>query len=194
MGLISDIKTIKRKDPSARHFLEILLTYNGMHAIWIYRITHVLWKLKLKLIARLLSAIARAFTGVEIHPAATIGKNFVIDHGTGVVIGETTQIGDDVLIYHGVTLGGTGNERGHKRHPSICTGAMIASGAKVLGDIKVGSYSKIGANAVVLSDVPDYATAVGIPARIIQADKTDSTLCSLQYKTNNNSKQKDQPS
>ncbi len=182
MGMISDIKTIKRKDPSARHWLEIILTYNGMHAIWVYRITHILWVMKLKLIARVLSIFTRFLTGVEIHPAATIGKNVVIDHGTGVVIGETSIIADDVLIYHGVTLGGTGNERGEKRHPTICSGAMLASGAKVLGDIKVGSYSKIGANAVVLQDVPDFATAVGIPARIIRNEDSTDEVCSLYYK------------
>ncbi|MFP4077941.1 MAG: serine O-acetyltransferase [Candidatus Izemoplasmataceae bacterium] len=182
MGLISDIKTIKRKDPAARHFLEILLTYNGMHAVWLYRFTHVLWILKLKLIARLLSNIGRVLTGVEIHPAAKLGKNVVIDHGTGVVIGETSIIANDVLIYHGVTLGGTGNERHHKRHPTVCTGAMLAAGAKILGDIKVGAYSKVGANAVVLRDVPDYATAVGIPARIISSSESDMTVCSLNLK------------
>jgi serine O-acetyltransferase len=185
MGLISDIKTIKRKDPAARHFLEILLTYNGMHAVWIYRLTHVLWIIKLKLIARLIAGIARVLTGVEIHPAAKLGKNVVIDHGTGVVIGETSIIADDVLIYHGVTLGGTGNEGSKKRHPTICTGAMIAAGAKILGDIHVGAYSKVGANAVVLKDVPDYATAVGIPARIIKGKDSDETVCSLELKKEN---------
>jgi serine O-acetyltransferase len=179
MGFISDIKTIKRKDPAARHWLEILLTYNGMHAVWIYRFTHLLWVLRLKLIARIISVFARFLTGVEIHPAARIGKNFVIDHGTGVVIGETTEIADDVLIYHGVTLGGTGNEKGKKRHPTICTGAMIASGAKILGNIKVGAFSKVGANAVVLRNVPDFSTAVGIPARIIPNEKSSELVCSL---------------
>ena len=182
MGVISDIKTIKRKDPAARHALEIILTYNGMHAIWVYRVAHRLWRLRLKLIARLLSAFARLFTGVEIHPAAFIGKNVVIDHGTGVVIGETAMIADDVLIYHGVTLGGTGNERGEKRHPTICTGAMIAAGAKILGDIKVGMYAKVGANAVVLRDIPDFSTAVGMPARIIPNEKSSGAVCSLHTK------------
>ena len=180
--MISDIKAIKRKDPAARHWLEIILTYNGMHAIWIYRITHFLWLIKLRLIARLLSSLARFLTGVEIHPAATIGKNVVIDHGTGVVIGESTIIANDVLIYHGVTLGGTGNERGQKRHPTICTGAMIAAGAKILGNIKIGAYAKIGANAVVLRDVPDYSTAVGIPARIIPNEYSSGKVCSLSDK------------
>ena len=179
MGIISDVRTIKRKDPAARHWLDILLTYSGMHAVWLYCITHVLWIIKLKLLARIISALARFLTGVEIHPAAKIGKNFVIDHGMGVVIGETAQIADDVLIYHGVTLGGTGNEKGIKRHPTVCTGAMIASGAKILGNIKVGSYSKVGSNAVVLRDVPDFSTAVGIPARIIPNEKTTDAVCSL---------------
>ncbi len=182
MGLISDIKTIKRKDPAARHFLEIIITYNGMHAVWLYRFTHLLWILRLKLVARLIASVTRVLTGVEIHPAAKLGKNVVIDHGTGVVIGETSVIADDVLIYHGVTLGGTGNEASQKRHPTICTGAMLAAGAKILGDIHVGAYSKVGANAVVLKDVPDFATAVGIPARIIPGEDSDETVCSLELK------------
>ncbi len=191
MGLISDIKTIKRKDPATRHALEIILTYSGMHAIWTYRLAHLFWRGRLKLIARLLSSIARIITGVEIHPAARIGKNVVIDHGTGVVIGETAMIADDVLIYHGVTLGGTGNERGEKRHPTVCTGAMIAAGAKILGDIKVGMYAKVGANAVVLRDVPDFSTAVGIPARIIPNEKSSGAVCSLYSKA---SEKKDESS
>ncbi len=182
MGLIRDIKAVKRKDPSARYALDIILTNNGMHAIWMYRLTRMLWKIKLKLIARIISTLARFLTGVEIHPGAYIGKGVVIDHGTGVVIGETAQVGDNVLIYHGVTLGGTGNEKGTKRHATVCNDAMIAAGAKVLGDIKVGTGAKIGANAVVLSDVPDYATAVGIPARIIQKENTSHSVCSLAHK------------
>ncbi len=182
MGLISDIKTVKRKDPAARHALEIIITHTGMHAVWLYRVSHFFWRIRLKLIARMISVFTRFLTGVEIHPAASIGKNFVIDHGTGVVIGETVEIGDDVLIYHGVTLGGTGNESGIKRHPSVCTGAMIAAGAKILGNIKVGSYSKVGANAVVLTDVPDFSTAVGIPARIIPNEHVTGAVCSLTSK------------
>ncbi len=182
MGVISDIKTIKKRDPAARHWLEIVLTYNGMHAIWIYRLTHLLWILRLKLIAKIVAAFARFLTGVEIHPAARIGKNVVIDHGTGIVIGETVEIADNVLLYHGVTLGGTGNESGLKRHPTVCTGAMIAAGAKVLGNIKVGAYAKVGANAVVLKDVPDYSTAVGMPARIIPNENSTDAVCSLANK------------
>lgn len=182
MGVIQDIKTIKEKDPAARHFLEIILTSQGLHAIWTYRVAHVFWKMKLKMLARILSGMARFFTGVEIHPGATIGKRFMIDHGTGVVIGETTVIGDDVLIYHQVTLGGTGNDSSEKRHPSICDHVMIAAGAKVLGNIRVGLGAKIGANAVVLKDVPPYTTAVGLPARFIQNEVLNKEECSLANK------------
>jgi len=181
MGLRSDIKTIKKKDPSARSTLEILLTYSGMHAVWNYRVAHFFWKIKLKLLARIISNIGRIITGVEIHPGATIGKNFVIDHGVGTVIGETSRIGNNVLIFHQVTLGGTGNESKTRRHPTVCHGAMIAAGAKILGDIKVGTYSRIGANAVVLKDVPDYSTAVGIPARIIPNTSSNNEVCTLKY-------------
>lgn len=179
MGIRSDIKTLKRKDPAARHTLDILLTHSGLHAVWYYRIAHFFWTIKLKMIARIISNIARFFTGVEIHPAAQIGKNFIIDHGTGVVIGETTRIGDNVLLYHGVTLGGTGNSSGTKRHPSICDDVMIAAGAKILGDIFIGKGAKVGANAVVLKDVPAGATAVGMPARIIQGETLTEEDCSL---------------
>lgn len=184
MGIRSDILAIKRRDPAARHALEIILTYNGMHAVWTYRVTHLLWKMHLKMLARVLSSVARFFTGVDIHPGATIGKNLVIDHGSGVVIGETSIIGRDVLIYHQVTLGGTGNESGSKRHPTICDCVMIATGAKILGDIKIGTMAKIGANAVVLKDVPPGATAVGMPARIIENDKVNIENCSLITKEN----------
>lgn len=182
MGMISDIKTLKQKDPAARHTLDIILTHSGLHAVWYYRVAHFFWTIHLKLIARIISNVARFLTGVEIHPGATIGKNFIIDHGTGVVIGETTVIGKNVLIYHGVTLGGTGNDCHVKRHPSICDEVMIAAGAKILGNIQVGYKAKIGANAVVLKDVPPYATAVGIPARIIQKEDASHmtiTDCSL---------------
>ena len=179
LGIRSDIKAIKEKDPAARHTLEILLTYSGMHAVWIYRVAHLFWKLRLKLISKIIMNIGKFLTGVEIHPAAKIGKNLVIDHGVGVVIGETAIIGDNVLLYHQVTLGGTGNETGTKRHPTICDNAMIAAGAKILGDIHIGNGAKVGANAVVLKDVPPGATAVGIPARIIfNGDVTDEN-CSL---------------
>lgn len=179
MGIISDIRTLKHKDPAARHALDILLTHNGLHAVWNYRIAHFLWKIKLKMIARIVSNLGRFFHGTDIHPGATIGKNFIIDHGTGVVIGETSVIGNNVLMYHGVTLGGTGNHSGEKRHPSVCDDVMIAAGAKILGDIKVGYSAKIGANAVVLKDVPPYATAVGMPARIIESKEVSEVDCSL---------------
>lgn len=182
MHIIEDIKTIKEKDPAARHALEILLTSQGLHAIWMYRIAHFFWKLKLKMLARIISGVSRFLTGIEIHPGATIGRRFMIDHGTGVVIGETTFIGDDVLIYHQVTLGGTGNDSGEKRHPSICDHVMIAAGAKVLGNIRVGLGAKIGANAVVLKDVPPYTTAVGLPARFIQNEVLIDEECSLANK------------
>ena len=182
MGMISDIRTLKQKDPAARHALDIILTHNGLHAVWYYRLAHLFWTLRLKLIARIVSNFARMVTGVDIHPAAQIGKNFIIDHGTGVVIGETAVIGNNVLVYHGVTLGGTGNGSHTKRHPSICDEVMIAAGAKILGNIQIGYKAKIGANAVVLKDVPPYATAVGMPARIILKDDANHMTaadCSL---------------
>lgn len=184
MSIRSDIQTLKRKDPAARHTLEIILTHSGLHAVWHYRIAHFLWKIKLKTIARMVSTFSRFLTGVEIHPAAKIGKNFIIDHGTGVVIGETTEIGNNVLIYHQVTLGGTGNDSGHKRHPSLCDDVMIAAGAKILGNIRIGYGSKVGANSIVLKDVPPYSTAVGMPARIIEGKKLTGDECSLANKTN----------
>lgn len=183
MGIRSDIKTIKFKDPAAPNTLTILLTYNGMHAVWLYRISSFLWRIKFKLLARILSSTTRIFTGVEIHPAAYIGKNFFLDHGNGVVIGETAKIGNNVLMYHQVTLGGTGNDTGKKRHPSVCDNTMIAAGAKILGDIRIGSNAKIGANAVVLKDVPNNATAVGIPARIIFNGDVNEENCSLKSKS-----------
>lgn len=182
MGLRSDIRTIKRKDPAAKSTLGILLTYNGMHAVWMYRIAHVLWNIRLRLLAKIVSSTARVFTGVEIHPAAKIGKNLFIDHGNGVVIGETAEIGNNVLIYHQVTLGGTGNDTGSRRHPSVCDNVMIAAGAKILGGIHLGTNSKIGANAVVLKDVPANATAVGVPARIIFNGDVNIENCSLAQK------------
>ncbi len=182
MGMISDIKTLKQKDPAARHWLDIILTHNGLHAVWFYRVSRLLWRMKLKLIARLISNIGRFITGADIHPGAVIGKNFIIDHGVGVVIGETAVIGQNVLLYHGVTLGGTGNDADHKRHPSLCDDVMIAAGAKILGNIQIGKGAKVGANAVVLKNVPPYATAVGMPARIIEREVAESLTeedCSL---------------
>ncbi len=160
------IRAYKARDPAARSGLEIFLLYPGIHAIICYRMAHWLHRHKLKFLARVVSQWARFWTGVEIHPAATIGRRLVIDHGMGIVIGETTEIGDDVLIYQGATLGGTGKEHG-KRHPTIGNNVMIGSGAKVLGPFKVGDNARIAANAVVLKEVPPDSTAVGVPARIV---------------------------
>lgn len=182
MGLIRSVKNIQKYDPSARHVLDILITSTGLHAIALYRIAHLFWTIKLKLFARIIANMTRFLTGVEIHPAAKIGKGLVIDHGMGVVIGESTRIGEDVLIYQGVTLGGTGNLSDQKRHPTICSHVMIGAGAKVLGNIKVGAHARIGANAVVLKDVPPGATAIGIPARFIEKDEVSSFECSLTIK------------
>ena len=157
-----DIKSILERDPAARNGFEVFLLYSGFHALLWYRAAHFFYKLKMKFIARLLSQLGRWFTGIEIHPGATIGRGLMIDHGMGVVIGETTVIGDDCTIYQGVTLGGTGKEKG-KRHPTIGNNVMIGSGAKILGPFKVGDNSKIAAGAVVLSEVPEDCTAVGIP-------------------------------
>ncbi len=164
--LKEDIDTVFDQDPAARSYLEVVLTYSGLHAIWAHRVAHAFYKRKLYFLARIISQISRFFTGVEIHPAATIGRRFFIDHGMGVVIGETCEIGDNVTVFQGVTLGGTGKEKG-KRHPTILDDALIATGAKVLGSITVGKGSKIGAGSVVLKDVPDHSTVVGIPGRVV---------------------------
>lgn len=164
-----DIQMVFEQDPAARSSFEIVMTYSGLHAIWSYLIANWFFKKKMYFIARSISQIARFFTGVEIHPGATIGKRLFIDHGMGIVIGETCRIGNNVTIYQGVTLGGTGKERG-KRHPDIGDNVLIAAGAKVLGNIEVGNNVNIGANSVVLKDVPDYSTVVGIPGRIVKQD------------------------
>ncbi|MBW0767164.1 MULTISPECIES: serine O-acetyltransferase [Mammaliicoccus] len=164
-----DIQMVFDQDPAARSSFEIVMTYSGLHAIWSYLIANWFFKKKMYFIARSISQISRFFTGVEIHPGATIGKRLFIDHGMGIVIGETCRIGNNVTIYQGVTLGGTGKERG-KRHPDIGDNVLIAAGAKVLGNIEVGSNVNIGANSVVLKDVPDYSTVVGIPGRIVKQD------------------------
>ncbi|MBM7650377.1 serine O-acetyltransferase [Bacillus ectoiniformans] len=169
--LKEDIDTIFEQDPAARSYLEVILTYSGLHAIWGHRLAHGFYKRKFFFLARLISQISRFFTGIEIHPGAQIGRRLFIDHGMGVVIGETCEIGDNVTLYQGVTLGGTGKEKG-KRHPTVKDNALIATGAKVLGSITVGEGSKIGAGSVVLKDVPADSTVVGIPGRIvIQAGK-----------------------
>lgn len=165
--LKEEIAVVKAKDPAARNAFEILLTYSGLHAIIWYRISHWFYKHKLFTIARIISQHARRRTGIEIHPGAKIGKGFFIDHGMGVVIGETTEIGDNCLLYQGVTLGGTGKDKG-KRHPTLGNNIMVGSGAKILGPITIGDNTKIAANAVVLKDVPSDCTAVGVPAQIIK--------------------------
>ncbi|RTE86652.1 MULTISPECIES: serine O-acetyltransferase [Gammaproteobacteria] len=171
-GIREDIASVYKRDPAARHFFEVLTNYPGLHAIWVHRFSHVLWKWKLKWLARFVSTLARWFTGVEIHPGAKLGRRFFIDHGMGVVIGETAEIGDDCTIYHGVTLGGTSWKAG-KRHPTLQDGVVIGAGAKVLGPIIVHKNGRIGSNAVVVKDVPEGATVVGIPGRVVSspADK-----------------------
>lgn len=165
--LREDIRVVFDRDPAARTFFEVLTTYPGLHAIVLHRLAHRLWHWGLKWLARLLAHFARWITGVEIHPGAQIGRRVFIDHGMGVVIGETAEIGDDCTLYHGVTLGGTSWQKG-KRHPTLERGVIIGAGAKVLGPITLGEGSKVGSNAVVVKDVPAGATAVGIPARILE--------------------------
>lgn len=157
----------KQRDPAARSRLEILLLYPGVHALILHRLAHFFYRKRLFFIARLVSQLSRFLTGIEIHPGATIGRRFVIDHGMGIVIGETAEIGDDVLLYQGVTLGGSGKEK-NKRHPTIGNGVLIGCGAKVLGSFTVGNNARIAANAVVLKEIPDDATATGIPARVVR--------------------------
>ncbi len=164
-----DIQTIFDNDPAARSTMEVVLTYAGLHAIWSHRIAHRLYKRKFYFLARAISQISRFFTGIEIHPGAKIGRRFFIDHGMGVVIGETCEIGNDVTLYQGVTLGGTGKEKG-KRHPTLHDNVLVATGAKVLGSITIGENSKIGAGSVVLKEVPPNATVVGIPGKVVIQD------------------------
>ena len=164
--LAYDIKSAMKNDPAARNPIEVFLLYPFIHALIHYRIAHLLYKKKLFFLARLISQTSRFFTGIEIHPGATIGKGLFIDHGMGVVIGETAEVGDNVTLYHGVTLGGTGKDTG-KRHPTVGNNVIIGSGAKVLGPILIGDGVKVGANSVVLKDIPANCTAVGIPAKII---------------------------
>ncbi len=166
-NLREDVKAAKRNDPAARNALEILLTYSGVHALSWYRVARFFYKIKLKLLARMISQFARFLTGIEIHPAAKIEGGVFIDHGAGVVIGETAEVHKGTVIYQGVTLGGTGKERG-KRHPTIMENVTISAGAKVLGGFTVGEGAKIGAGAVVLREVPPYATVVGVPGRIVR--------------------------
>lgn len=161
-----DIRCIFEQDPAARSTIEVVLTYSGLHAIWAHHIAHALFNMNLRFLARVVSQVSRFFTGIEIHPGAKIGRRLFIDHGMGIVIGETCEIGDDVTIYQGVTLGGTGKEKG-KRHPTIEDNVLIATGAKVLGSITIREGSKIGAGSVVLKEVPEHSTVVGIPGKVV---------------------------
>ena len=161
-----DINSILERDPAARSRLEVLLCYPGLWAVWIHRVSHWLWGVNLRLSARLLSQVTRFFTGVDIHPGALLGRRLFIDHATGVVIGETSIVGNDVTMYQGVTLGGTGKGHG-KRHPTVCDGVFIGNNANLLGNITIGENSRVGAGSIVLSDVPPNSTVVGVPAHIV---------------------------
>lgn len=165
---VADFKVIFERDPAARNALEVLFCYPGFHALFVHRIAHALWQLSLPFVPRLLSHIARLLTGIEIHPGATIGRGVFIDHGMGVVVGETAIVGDYSLIYQGVTLGGTGKETG-KRHPTLGTQVVVGAGAKVLGNIQIGNNARVGAGSVVLRDVPSDCTVVGVPGRIVHS-------------------------
>ncbi len=171
MRLLSDAKNILKKDPAARNLLEVILLYPGYHALFWHRISHALTKCKLHFLARLISQSSRFFTGIEIHPKAKIGKNLFLDHGMGIVIGETSEIGNNVTIYHGVTLGGTGKHEG-KRHPTIGDDVLLGAGSKILGPITISEGSRVGANSVVLIDVPANSTVIGIPAQVVRINGT----------------------
>jgi serine O-acetyltransferase len=173
--IIEDFQACFERDPAARNRLEVLLTYSGLHAMIFYRIAHRLVHWHIPVLPRLISHLARFLTGIEIHPCAVIGRSFFIDHGMGVVIGETTEIGDHVTLYQSVTLGGTGKETG-KRHPTIGNHVVIGAGAKVLGALQIGDYVRIGANSVVLRSVPEHATVVGIPGKILQRPLEEGEL------------------
>lgn len=183
-----DIRSVFARDPAARNAFEVFTNYPGLHAIWFHRLSHKLWRYNLKWLARTISTFSRWLTGVEIHPGATLGRRFFIDHGMGVVIGETAEIGDDVTIYHGVTLGGTAWKSG-KRHPTLKNNVVIGAGAKVLGPITIEEGAKVGSNSVVVKDVPSLATAVGIPGRVVQAAK-NSTATSIDAQRRNKIAQK----
>ena len=160
-----DLAAAKLRDPAARSGLEIAVLYSGLHAIWSYRLAHALWTRGLRFPARALSQVTRWLTGIEIHPGAVIGRRFFIDHGMGVVIGETAEVGDDVMVYHGVTLGGRTRDAG-KRHPTLGDGVAVGAGAKILGPVVIGAGSAVGANAVVTRDAPDHSVLVGVPAKV----------------------------
>lgn len=173
-----DIRAIFERDPAVKSLWEVLLCYPGLHAVVVHRLSHWLYNRRLFTLARILSQVARFFTQIEIHPGAKIGQGLFIDHGCGVVIGETAEIGNNVTIYQGVTLGGTGKERG-KRHPTIGNNVVISTGAKILGSFRVGDYAKIGAGSVVLREVPPYSTVVGVPGRVVRSEKTQSQPMSV---------------
>jgi serine O-acetyltransferase len=175
MSLRDDVRVIFERDPAATNLVEVLLTYPGLHALITYRIAHWLRARRIPLLPRLVSHFGRLISGIEIHPGAKIGRGFFIDHGMGVVIGETAEIGDNVTLYQGVTLGGTGKERG-KRHPTLGSDIVVGSGAKILGAINIGDGVRIGAGAVVLRDVPPHSTAVGVPAKIVAQRQPDGTM------------------
>jgi serine O-acetyltransferase len=179
MFLREDIQTIQREDPAAKSSLEILLCYPGLHAVLLHRVSSWFFRRGWYVLARFISHVGRILTGIEIHPGAKIGKRLFIDHGFGVVIGETAEIGDDVLLYQGVTLGGTGGERG-KRHPTVGNRVVVGTGAAILGNIKLGDNSKVGAGAVVVHSVPEGATVVGIPGRVVRT-QIDSPLGTLEH-------------
>lgn len=187
MTIIDDIRCIRERDPAARNILEILITYPGLHAIILYRISHILWNMRFRLFARIISMISRFLTGIEIHPGSKIGKRLFIDHGMGVVIGETTEIGDDCTLYHGVTLGGTSTTAG-KRHPTLANNVIIGAGAKVLGPILIGNNVRVGSNAVIVKPVSDNCTVVGVPGKAVTSknpfDKPDSIRPFKSYGTN----------
>jgi len=175
MRIIEDVRSVFKRDPAARNVFEILTCYSGVQAVIIYRFTHLLWRYKLYWLARFVSTFARWVTGIEIHPGAVIGRRFFIDHGMGVVIGETAEIGDDCMMYHGVTLGGTSWDK-EKRHPTLMDGVVIGAGAKILGPITLGKNVRVGSNSVVVRSVDDNQTVVGIPGRIVtkKANDTDT--------------------
>ncbi len=184
MGVINrireDIQAVFDRDPAARTSVEVVLAYPGLHAIWFHHLAHLLWTHHLKLLGRLVSEFSRLITGIEIHPGAKIGRRLFIDHGMGVVIGETTEIGDDVLIYQGVTLGGTSLKK-EKRHPTLEDHVMVSAGASVIGPVRIGEGSRIGAGAVVVSSAPPYSTIVGIPGKIIEGDSARHEVMELDH-------------
>lgn len=171
-GIRDDVRIVFDRDPAARSTIEVITCYPGLHALWLYRFSHACWKRKLFLFARITSHVSRFLTGIEIHPGATIGKNVFIDHGSGVVIGETSEIGDNCLLYQGVVLGGISHSHG-KRHPTLRENVVVGAGAILLGPIVVGQHAKIGAGSVLLEDVPDNATVVGVPAHPTKASSGD---------------------